>query len=86
MPTVIDGKLQWSPEELKAENAILRGNLEALVAALQRVEWIQDDLVLEPRRYCPCCDAQEKNGHYDSCQLKRALARARGAPASEWRE
>ena len=87
MPTAIDGKLKWSPEELKTENAILRGNLDALIEAgemvLRAVIHVSGPLNLE---------STVRKGHwvflsYDELvQLKRALARARGAPASEWRD
>jgi hypothetical protein len=62
--------------EAAIENANLivkAGNShDALVAALEAVEWVQDPSTRDVRRYCPSCDEFQDSGHVD-CQLAAAL-------------
>lgn len=48
---------------------------DLLYAALQEVEWVQDEL--EGGKYCPSCDTYEIFGHDTDCKLRQALDAAR---------
>lgn len=61
-------------------NAYLIAAAPDLLAVLKSVEWsgLTDAEEGGLSDACPCCDAEEGDGHHDGCKLAAALAKAEG--------